>query len=157
MTLNLSFFPSEKLVPAVSKLVEDFCNLVFADPSVTMRYYMAAQELAENVTKYADSPMVSLGVQFNRSESGYRMRIQATNTATAEKLEEVRERLEAIKSTRNPEALYDDLILRGAGIEGSSGLGLARIRAEGNLHVDYAIDGNELTITAETTSQGSTK
>ncbi len=33
-------------------------------------------------------------------------------------------------------------------VEGVSGLGLARVRAEGGLDVDYKIEGNELTIIA---------
>ncbi len=156
MTLELSFFPSEQLVPAISKLVADFCNLVFSDPNVTMRYHMAAQELAENVVKYGDGPVVSLGVQFRHEGGGYLMRLRATNTASPEKLADVRRHVEALKTTPDPEALYDGLILAGAGIEGTSGLGLARIRAEGRLRLDYAIDGNELTITAEASSGGDT-
>lgn len=155
MSLRLSFFPSEKLVPAVSRLVADFCTLVLSDQELTMRYLMAAQELAENVTKYANGSAVGLGLEFARNDSGYVMRIQATNTADPHQLEEVRSRLEAVKTAENPEALYDKLILETAGIEGVSGLGLARIRAEGNLHVDYHIEGDQLTITAETKPNGS--
>ena len=44
------------------------------------------------------------------------------------------------------ERLYDRMIEESAPLEGVSGLGLARIRAEGGLDFDYTIEGDELTL-----------
>ena len=52
------------------------------------------------------------------------------------------------ESAEDPVVYYDQLIAESAPRSGGSGLGLARIRAEGELDLDFAIDGNELTISA---------
>ncbi|WP_437923797.1 hypothetical protein WMF37_32890 [Sorangium sp. So ce291] len=146
--LCITFFPSERLATAVLRLVSSFCGMVLDDASVSSRFYMAAHELAENITKYSAGPRVSLELALEEHESSYIMKIRARNEASPERLREVERRLLELKTASDPVKHYDDLICETAMVEGVSGLGLARVRAEGGLDVDYKIEGNELTITA---------
>jgi hypothetical protein len=129
--------------------VLDFCRLALSDNDDGDRYYMAAHELAENVAKYSTGTRVSLDLVMTEQDGVYAMKIHARNETSPEKLRDVAERLSELK--RAPDALefYDRLILETAGAEGISGLGLARIRAEGELEIDYSINGSELTIMAK--------
>lgn len=146
----LSFFPSEYFVTAISQLVCDFCEIGFRDLDLTSRFHMAAHELAENITKYSTTTRVSLEVELTRRDDGqHLLRIRTRNEATPDRLKEVAKRLEELKSTKDPVELYDRMIEESAPLDGISGLGLARIKAEGGLDFDYQIAGNELTVVVQ--------
>ncbi|KYF95336.1 hypothetical protein BE20_04760 [Sorangium cellulosum] len=132
--LCITFFPSERMATAVLRLVSSFCAMVLDDANVSSRFYMAAHELAENITKYSTGPRVSLELVMEEAESSCILKIRAR-----ERLREVERRLFALKTASDPVKHYDDLISETAMLE---------VRAEGGLDVDYKIEGNELTITA---------
>ncbi|WP_437933282.1 hypothetical protein [Sorangium sp. So ce341] len=146
--LCVTFFPNERLATAVLRLVSSFCGQVLDDANVSSRFYMAAHELAENITKYSTGPRVSLELALEEDDRSHVMKIRARNEASPESLREVERRLMALKTASDPVKHYDDLITETAMIDGISGLGLARVRAEGGLDMDYTIEGNELTIIA---------
>ena len=86
------------------------------------------------------------------------MEVRASNETTPERLQEVEGRLRELAEAEDPVALYDRLIMETAPRTDVSGLGLARIRAEGELNIDYSIEGNALTVTVHapvTTREGS--
>lgn len=146
----LSFFPSEYFVTAISQLVCDFCEIGFRDLDLTSRFHMAAHELAENITKYSTTSRVSLEVELKGNDDGQHvLSIRTRNEASPDRLQEVARRLEELKSTKDPVELYDRMIEESAPVEGVSGLGLARIKAEGGLEFDYDIAGNELTVVVQ--------
>jgi hypothetical protein len=142
----LSFFPSENLVSAISQLVNDFCQIGLRDLDISSRFHMAAHELAENITKYSTTARVSLEVELSETAGVHTLSVKTRNRASPERLVEVEKRLKELKSTTDPVELYDRMIEATAPLEGVSGLGLARIRAEGGMDFDYKIDGNELTL-----------
>lgn len=144
--VRLSFAPNAYLASAVSLAVSEFCRLAFRDPDLIERVHMAAHELAENVAKYAIASPVTVDVELAENEKLHVLTIRARNTATPERLAEVQRRLAELKATTDPAALYDHLIQESLTREGGSGLGLARIRAESGLDLDYEISGNELTV-----------
>ncbi len=146
LAVSLSACPSGRIVGAISRLILEFCRGLVDDPDIADRFYMAAQELAENLVKYSSGPQVSLTAELRTSDAGAVLELEAKNHSTPEQLEAVERRLSELTNASDPIELYDRLILETAPQEEGSGLGLARIRAEGNLEVDYAIDGSELTI-----------
>lgn len=144
--IRLAFFPSEYLVSAVSRLVSDFCQIGLRDLDISSRFHMAAHELAENITKYSTTSRVSLEVELVEKDGRHTMSVRTKNHTSPERLVEVEKRLKELKATKDPVGLYDRMIEESAPLEGVSGLGLARIRAEGGLDFDYVIDGDELTL-----------
>ena len=78
--------------------------------------------------------------------------VETQNSASERHLERAVELLKEIRDSEDPVAFYDQLILAVAPTRevGVSGLGLARIRAEGELFIDFRLEGDVLTICAET-------
>ena len=145
----LSFFPNEYLVSAISQLVSDFCQIGLRDLDISSRFHMAAHELAENITKYSTTSRVSLEVELAEVDGVHTLSVRTCNQAAPERLAELEKRLEELKTTPDPVGLYDRMIEQSAPLEGVSGLGLARIRAEGGLDFDYSIRGNEVTLVVQ--------
>ena len=121
-------------------------GLAMENADTAWLFYMAAHELAENVTKYSTSSNVSLEVEMRECDGKHVMKITSRNETTPERLRETARRLDAIKNADDPVALYDQLAMESAPIQGVSGLGLARIRAESDFSMDYSINGCELCI-----------
>ena len=158
LTVAMTSFSSERIVTAISRLVSEFCRVILADADVASRFHMAAHELAENVVKYSTGPRVSIEVALEEFKDGARLEVRASNETTPERLQEVEGRLRELAEAEDPVALYDRLIMETAPRTDVSGLGLARIRAEGELNMDYSIEGNALTVTVHapvTTREGS--
>lgn len=147
--VRLSFCPNEHLVSAISQLVSDFCQMGLRDLDISYRFRMAAHELAENITKYSTTSRVSLEVELAEVQGVHILSVKTRNETSPERLIEVEKRLKELKSAVDPVELYDRMIEETAPLEGVSGLGLARIRAEGGLDFDYEIIGNELTLVVQ--------
>ena len=118
--VSLSFTPKANLVSAISKLVADFCSVAMENADTAWLFYMAAHELAENVTKYSTSSNVSLEVEMSEREGKHVMKITSRNETTPERLRETARRLDAIKNAEDPVALYDQLVLESAPMRGVS-------------------------------------
>lgn len=156
LDVTMTAFPTARIVSAVSKLVSEFCRALIEDADVASRFHMAAQELAENLAKYSSGPNVSLTAELLGTDTSAVLRLLARNRSTPEQLREVELRLQELTAAEDPVELYDRLIRETAPLDEGSGLGLARIRAEGGLNVEYAIDGDQVTIAvhAAITPQG---
>jgi hypothetical protein len=67
----------------------------------------------------------------------------------------VRLALDEVVGAEDPLTMYNRLVRRAAKrTDGGSGLGLGRIRAEADLALSYAIDGDTVAVTAEGHFQG---
>lgn len=146
LAVSMSAFPSDRIVSAISRLILEFCRGLVDDPDVADRFYMAAQELAENLVKYSSGPQVSLAAELRTSDEGAVLELEAKNHSTPAQLAAVEKRLAELTTATDPVEFYDRLIRESAPLEEVSGLGLARIRAEGELEVDYSIHDSQLTI-----------
>ncbi len=151
LEVTMSSFPSSRIAAAVSRLVSEFCRSLVDDEDVAARFHIAAQELAENLVKYSSGPMVSISADLISADDSAVLRLQAKNQSSPQQLEAVEARLKELKNAQNPVELYDRLISESAPLDDVSGLGLARIRAEAELEVDYTIENNELTIAVHAT------
>lgn len=146
LDVAMTAFPSARVVSAVSKLISEFCRCLVDDMDVAARFHMAAHELAENLAKYSAGPNVSITAELLGTDTSAVLRLLAKNRSTPDQLREVETRLRELTTAEDPVELYDRLIRETAPLDEGSGLGLARIRAEGGMNVDYTIDGDELTI-----------
>ena len=146
LAVTLTAPPNSRLVAALSALVAEFCRGLVADVTVVSRFHMAAQELAENLVKYSVGREVRLNVSLTGTAQSAELRLCATNRSTLGQLNEVERCLAALVNAQDPTQHYDSLMRASAPKDQGSGLGLARLRAEGELTVDYSIDGDQLTI-----------
>lgn len=143
--VQLAFCPTPALVSGIARLVSDFCRTGLRDLDVTTRFHMAAHELTENIAKYSTSSRAMLEIELTEGEGTRLLTLRTKNHTSRDRLVEVEKRLKELQDTLDPAQLYDRLIEETAPLEGVSGLGLARIRAEG-LSFNYQISGDELTL-----------
>lgn len=129
----------------------DFCAMTIGDRETTSRLHMAAHELIENVLKYGSTPEVGLEFELERNEQHSIVRLRTRNTAEPQQLEEVSRRVRELRTAADPVAYYDGLIRATAPVQGVSGLGLARIRAEAGLDVDCTVEGQQVSIVVQAT------
>jgi two-component sensor histidine kinase len=149
LSVSMSPFPDARLVTALSRLVSEYCRMVLEDADAASRFHMAAHELVENVAKYSTGSRMRLEVELGEAGGSHVMRVRVCNETSAQQLREVEKRLTELAAAENPVKLYDRLIRETAPISDVSGLGLARIRAEAELELDYRVEGNELTISVQ--------
>lgn len=143
--IRLAFVPTPALVSGIARLVSDFCKTGLSDLDITTRFHMAAHELTENIAKYSTTSRASLEIELSECAGKRLLTMRTKNRAAPDRLVEVERRLKELQSAPDPIQLYDRLIEETAPLEGVSGLGLARIRAEG-LDFNYQINGDELTL-----------
>ena len=148
-SVYLAFEPSQRFVKKIVQWITDFCEMSLQDMDVVYRVHMAIHELAENLVKYGTSSSVRLDVEVERGEGGSVLRLRTTNSASPERLAEAVRILQGLRDADDPVAYYDQLVLASAPKEGVSGLGLARIRAEGDLELDFKVDGDQICIVVE--------
>lgn len=150
-SVHLSFEPCEQFVSGIARLAREFCRMTLADADAISRVHMAVHELTENLVKYGSAADVAVEVDLERYERVTVVRIRSRNRATPERLERAVQLLTRLREAPDAMAYYDQLIRDSAPVEGISGLGLARIRAEGELEVDFRVDGEELSVLLQTT------
>src|SRR4051812_7477435 len=129
----LAFEPSAAFMQRVIRWLTDFCQLTLADLEMVARLRLAVSELVENVVKYGMQPNVSVEVALIERDGAALLRLGTRNRASPEYLERAVELLTELKNAPDPIAYYDALVRESAPKVGMSGLGLARIRAEGDL------------------------
>ena len=145
----LAFEPSAAFMQRVIRWLTDFCQLTLADLEMVARLRLAVSELVENVVKYGMQPNVSVEVALIERDGAALLRLGTRNRASPQYLERAVELLTELKNAPDPIAYYDSLVRESAPRLGMSGLGLARIRAEGDLELDFKVEGDELSIWVE--------
>jgi len=109
---------------------------------------MAAHELLENVVKYSADGTSSFDVDISDRDGGAFVRLRTRNRADARHLDAIRRVLERVASASDPMLIYDELVASSPRREGS-GLGLARICAEGDMDVSCTLQDGHVMIVAE--------
>jgi len=147
--ITLDFEARGKIISTTSKFVKELYDGMLADPDATSRVVLTTHELLENTAKYASDGLTHMQVAVAEREGQNYVQIQTRNRATPARLEELRRFLDEISESHDPIATYYQFIARSAERSEGSGLGLARIRAEGEMDLAYTVDGDEVTIVAE--------
>ena len=78
--------------------------------------------------------------------------VRSTNRTTPDRLDELKRRIDSLQALPDPMALYVSMMSESAQRAGS-GLGLARIRVEGEMELAYDIEGDSVTIKCSTPVQ----
>ena len=149
VSVTLCFEPRADQIGSLRNALCELCTPHIADPDELSRLLLAAHELLENIVKYSAGGKVEFECTIERVPEGLRARLRTRNRADPERLKDVRRRLAALGAALDPITHYDEMIRDSAGKRDGSGLGLARIEAEGEMRLDYQIDADDLTITAE--------
>ncbi|MBX3229271.1 MAG: hypothetical protein KIT84_18380 [Labilithrix sp.] len=147
---ELRFRPTVALASTVRRFVAEFYRELLSDADVSHRLAMATHEMLENAVHYSIDQRSELVISARRVEGELVVAIRTKNRATTERLEKVRLHLDEVLGASDASAMYTRLMHRAAKrTDGGSGLGLGRIRAEADLALSYAIDGDTIAVTAE--------
>ena len=146
LSFGLQLQPQSRMVSIVRRFVEESFEKLVGDPEAVFRVSLAVHELLENAAKYAVGDTTGLSVYFE--SDGAAASIKLTNETTPEHIRRLRACIDEIQASDDPSALYQAFMRRSFGLQNESGLGLARIRAEGELNLSLETHGTTVTITA---------
>jgi hypothetical protein len=149
---ELNFRPNVALVSVVRRFVTEFYQRFLSDPDGTSRVALATHELLENAVKYSKDGETTIRIDVDTSSLPKTVRIKLRNRAEPNDIAEIREILDAIRTSKDAFGFYQQLIARKARSKEGSGLGLARICAEGEMTVTCEVHDHDMaTIEAVTT------
>lgn len=150
---ELNFKPNVQLVSVVRRFVTEFYQRFLSDPDGTSRVALATHELLENAVKYSKDGETTIRIEVEQTKPKI-VRIVLRNRAEPANIEAIREVLDGVNKAEDSFTFYQTLIAAKAKKREGSGLGLARICAEGEMKVTYEVVEDDVTIIQATTSVG---
>lgn len=149
LRLQLRLDADPVLVSVTRRFVEDALKRFVSDRDLVSRVAMTAHELLENAAKYARDRAAELTVTLDQAGGGKgQVTLRLSNDTTPAHIDRLRQIFSEMDACRDPLALYVELMRRNARRPDVSGLGLARILAEGEMTLGLSVDGRTATIVA---------
>jgi hypothetical protein len=148
---ELKFTPNIRLVPIVRRFVSDFYGEVFEDPELISRLALTTHELMENAVRHNSGSEAHLMVELRDVAGAKHISVRIGNPAGPEHIAKVGRLLEAMDRAPDLFQFYLQLMGQTARQPEGSGLGLTRIRAEGEMRLSHTVQGQWVEITASTT------
>jgi hypothetical protein len=144
--IELTFAPDVAQITLVRSLVASVYLAIDAD--VADRLALAAHELLENALKYAAGGLAHLRIEGGPEEGPQYIEVRVTNRATSEHVRAACRLVDELAAAPDAHVVYQRVMRRRAGKLDGSGLGLARISAEGEMALDCQVDGDSLSVSA---------
>ncbi|HXJ18829.1 MAG TPA: ATP-binding protein [Polyangia bacterium] len=146
--LDLPLTISPAIVSPTRRLLESKLAPVLEDDDALFRVAMAAHELLENAAKYASDGKARLEVEVSPRADDALVRVVVTNNATRENIDNLGACFAEMKAESDAMAHYFALMRRNAKNGSISRLGLARVRAEGEMEIAVDIEGDTVKVVA---------
>lgn len=143
---ELVFRPSVILTTVVRRFISDFYERVLSDDDSTSRLALATQELLENAIKYCASGDTVLSIDYDRTTKI--VRIRTSNRSDPDHIAILQRRFAEMRAEPDAFQFYQQLLRSTVHEKVGSGLGLARIRCEGEMDVDLTVSGDLVGISA---------
>lgn len=137
----------EALASKVREMLFSISN-EFLDGDEAHSVAMTGHELLENVVKYSTVGTSSFDLQIVERGDAAHVCILTRNHTTTEHGSNARQLVQRIAAASDPGAVYDELVA-GSPSRRGSGLGLARLRAEADMHVACTEEEDVISIVAE--------
>jgi hypothetical protein len=149
--LELAFRPDLGLVTDVRDFVESFYLRVLGDRDTSSRLAIATHELLENAVKYSIDGETSLRIEVVPAPGSHAITVRTRNRAQELHVTTLRVYLDELRASSDPGAYYLQRMRRAARGTDVSQLGLARVRCEAEMQLSCTVEGDTVTINAETT------
>ncbi|MDB4996675.1 MAG: uncharacterized protein JWM74_4107 [Myxococcaceae bacterium] len=145
-SFELVFEPCVNLITLVRRFVSDFYSHVVEDEDTAGRLALATHELLENSAKYVSAGETALHIALDREAGAVLVRTR--NRADPAQIALLQKTFDEIAAAPDS-AQYFKTVLRRSALEPvGSGLGLARIRSEGEMVLRLVVRGDEVEIHA---------
>ncbi len=144
---ELVFRPSVVLTTVVRRFIGDFYERVLGDEDSTARLALATQELLENAIKYCSGGDTIMKIELDRAEGT--VLIRTTNLSTPAHIAELRRKFAEMNAVEDAFQFYQQLLRASMRETDGSGLGLARIRCEGEMDITLTVEGDLVGISAQ--------
>jgi len=152
--VELNFRPNVQLVSVVRRFVSEFYQRTLSDPDGSSRVALATHELLENAVKYSKDGETTIRIEIDATASPRTVSIMLRNRAEGPHIAAIRTIVDGIAAHADAFSFYQALIARNARSKAGSGLGLARICAEGEMTVTCNVEDTDLVILEATTRVG---
>jgi hypothetical protein len=150
-SIELTFRPDLELVTDVRVFVEQLYQRILDDKELSGRLAIATHELLENAVKYAVDGETSLRIDIAPVAGTRAIAVQTRNRAEPRHVTTLRGYLDELRASDDPTAYYLNRMRRAVRGTGRSQLGLARVRCEAEMHLSCTVEGDTVTIQAQTT------
>lgn len=148
-SFELTFRPNVELISIVRRFVSDFYDRMVDDPDTVSRVALATHELLENAVKYSVDGATSLSITFEPGEPESLISIRLANRASPEHIASLSAIFDEMNAEPDPFQHYQVVMARSAKRKVGSGLGLVRVRAEGEMRMSHSIEDDRVTILAQ--------
>lgn len=146
--LEICFRPTVATINEARRLVAALYAPLLGDPDAAGRIALATHELLENALKYSIDGSTVIRVELSRSKLPMTVRVETRNGISSERRQGLEEIFAEMHRAEHADAYYQFAMKRTRTLRHGSGLGLARIWAEGEMHLTRSYDGDEVRITA---------
>lgn len=141
LALDLPLSVSPSMVSPTRRIIEAKLAPVLEDEDAIFRVAMTAHELLENAAKYASDGQARLTVEVTPRGEDAIVRVTVTNNSTPEHIDQLGVCYAEMNAARDAMAHYFALMRMNAKSGALSRLGLARVRAEGEMDIEVDIQG----------------
>lgn len=149
LSLELTLDTDPRIVSITRRFVEQAMEKLVDDADAVFRVAMAAHELLENAAKYAENRQACLALRLGPDEEGGRQAVLTMmNQTSPSHIERLKQNFAEMNTRDDPYDYYFELMRRNAADVSVSGLGLARIRAEGEMTLAFDSKGTQVFIRA---------
>ncbi len=146
LVLGLSVLPAPELISPVRRFVASALRSVLRDDDLAYRMELASHELLDNATKYGLQRQVNLRITREAWQGGTALKLTLDNESDPSNIGRLERLVTAIIEATDPMGHYLALMKCEPKLD-SLALGLARVRAEGELDVDLCVEGGRVAIT----------
>ena len=149
LDLDLPLTVSPSMVSPTRRIIEAKLGPVLEDDEdAIFRVAMTAHELLENAAKYASDGKARLELSVTPRDEGAIVRVVVTNNSTQEHIAELGACYAEMNAAKDAMAHYFSLMRMNAKAGALSRLGLARVRAEGEMDIEVDVEGERVKIVA---------
>lgn len=141
LDLDLPLSVSPAMVSPTRRIIEAKLGPVLQDEDAIFRVAMTAHELLENAAKYASDGQARLEVHVVPRGDDAIVQVAVTNNAAAEHINQLGICYAEMNAASDAMAHYFALMRRNAKPGTLSRLGLARVRAEGEMEIEVDVKG----------------
>ena len=145
---ELTFAPTVILVSVVRNFIHDFYQRVIGKEA-TERIAMATHELLENALRYSAEDGATLKVEVEQHPNVDHVTIRIRNRPSEAHVGPLKEALAKMNEIPDPDLHYLMVMRESWRRKDTSGLGLARLRAEGGMRLSLELEGEYVCIVAQ--------